>query len=119
MITALEGYPFDQMTERFLYRAEVGGELEALHGRLPGVLPRTGFAREAVAGRSRRPEVQAAGFEALHYEIDGPHRMVTHRRQPGWRMPTGHAEADGDRDAQRPVRAVGRARPRRRARRPA
>ena len=24
-----------------------------------------------------RPEVQAAGFEGLHYEIDGPHRMVT------------------------------------------
>ena len=37
------------------------GELEALHGRLPGVLPRTGFAREAVAGevlqRRRRRRV--------------------------------------------------------------
>ena len=24
MVTAIEGYPFDQMTERFSYRAEVG-----------------------------------------------------------------------------------------------
>jgi len=34
------------------------------------------------------PEVQAAGFEALHYEIDGPHRMVTTTAGQGWRMPT-------------------------------
>ena len=31
-------------------------QLEALHGRLPGVLPRTGFAREAVAGCRRGPK---------------------------------------------------------------
>ena len=31
-------------------------QLEALHGRLPGVLPRTGPAREAVAGRRRGPK---------------------------------------------------------------
>ena len=55
MITAIEGYPFDQMTERFSYRASRRQQLEALHGRLPGVLPRTRAAREAVAGRRRDP----------------------------------------------------------------
>ena len=31
--------------------------------------------------------MQAAGFEALHYEIEGPHRMVTTTVGQGWRMP--------------------------------
>ena len=49
MVTKLENYPFDQMTERWFYRGDRERELEALHGRLSGVLPRTGFAREADA----------------------------------------------------------------------
>ena len=45
---------------------------------------------------SARPEVQAAGFEALHYEIDGPHRLVTTYRRPGLADAARDAEADGD-----------------------
>ena len=63
---------------------------------------------------SARPEVQAAGFEGLHYEIDGPHRMVTTYGGTRLEDAARDAQADGDRDAQRPVRSVGRARPRRR-----
>ena len=94
MVTALEGYPFDQMTERFSYRAEVEGELEALHGRLPGVLPRTRSAREAVAGRSSPTRRRQAGFEAPHYQIDGPHRLVSTAGIRAWDARPGHAQAD-------------------------
>jgi hypothetical protein len=34
-----------------------------------------------------RPDVQAQGFEGLHYEIDGPHRLVSSTGGQGWRMP--------------------------------
>ena len=60
MITALDGYPFDEHDRALLLPRDGRQQLEALHGRLPGVLPRTGSAREAVAGvrdcpKCRRP----------------------------------------------------------------
>jgi len=87
MITAIDGYPFDEMTERFYYRAEVGSNWKlfidafqefyhapVLHAR------QSPFAA--------RPEVQEAGFEGLHYEIEGPHRMVTTYGGRGWLLPS-------------------------------
>ena len=61
-----------------------------------------------------RPEVQAAGFEGLHYEIEGPHRMVTTYGGRGWEMPPEMLKPMETRDAQRTVRTVGRARSRHR-----
>ena len=50
MITGLEGYPFDELTSRWYLPLRGQGELEALYGRVPGVLSRTRAAREPVAG---------------------------------------------------------------------
>ena len=96
MVTALEGYPFDQMTERFSLPRRGRQQLEALHGRLPGVLPRTRSAREPVAGRRCDADVQETGFEALHYQLDGPHRMVRRTAASGWHDAARDVEADGD-----------------------
>ena len=52
MITNLEGYPFDQHDLPIRLPHDDQGELEAVHGRVRGVLPRTRPPRGAVAGRS-------------------------------------------------------------------
>ena len=113
MITAIDGYPFDQHDRALLVPRDGREQLEALHGRLPGVLPRTGFAREAVAGRrAARGAGRGLRRSALRDRRSAPHGDDV--RRAGLADAARDAQADGDRDAQRPVRPVGRARPRHR-----
>jgi glycine betaine catabolism A len=74
MITALDGYPFEHMTERYDFTADVGCNwkvfLDAFqeYYHVPILHP-----QEATpAARAKM-----GGFEAPHYQLDGPHRMVT------------------------------------------
>ena len=87
------------------------GELEALHGRLPGVLPRTGSAREAVAVEvlQRRTRGRLRGA-ALPDRRSAPARE--HRGHPVVGARPGHAQAHRGDHPQRAVRPVGRARSR-------
>jgi phenylpropionate dioxygenase-like ring-hydroxylating dioxygenase large terminal subunit len=72
----LAGYPFDKMTQVHRYRSEVKSNwklyidafTEFYHA---PVL----HAKQAVADESRK--LQAVGYEALAYKIDGPHGMVS------------------------------------------
>lgn len=86
MVTALEGYPFASMTSRWCYRSEVKANWklyldafqEFYHAPLlHGNQTPTAYSRAA----------QEAGFEAPHYRIEGPHRLVSTSGVRAWEMP--------------------------------
>ena len=83
------------------------GELEALHGRVPGVLSRTGAAREPVAG-----EVLQGGRGGRFRGAALPHRRAApagqHRRASARGRWIRDAQADRGHLPERTVRAVGR-----------
>jgi phenylpropionate dioxygenase-like ring-hydroxylating dioxygenase large terminal subunit len=72
----LTGYPFGEMTQVVKYRAEIGANwklfidafAEFYHAPIL-------HAKQAVAEESRK--LAGVGYEALAYDIDGPHSMVS------------------------------------------
>jgi phenylpropionate dioxygenase-like ring-hydroxylating dioxygenase large terminal subunit len=85
MVTGLEGYPFDRMTSRWTYRSEVKAKwkiyLDAFQE----------FYHAPVLHANQSPTKYSqaaaeAGFEAPHYRIDGPHRLVSTSGVRVWEM---------------------------------
>ena len=92
------------------------GELEALHGRVPGVLSRAGTACEPVAGEVF--EGRGGGrFRGAALPHRRPAPVGQHLGHPGLGDGRRDAQADRGHLPERSVRAVGQARPRRHARR--
>jgi glycine betaine catabolism A len=85
MITSLEGYPFDQMTERWYYRSEVAANwklyMDAFQEFYHAPVLHAGQAPPAYS----LPWMEV-GFEAPHYRIDGPHRVVSTAGVRPWEM---------------------------------
>jgi glycine betaine catabolism A len=87
MITALEGYPFGQMTERWLYRAEVKANWKLFMDAFQEF-----YHAPVLHARQSPPLVasaaQNAGFEAPFYKIEGPHRLVSTSGIRAWDLPS-------------------------------
>ena len=86
MVTALEGYPFDRLTERFVYRAEVGSNWKLFIDAFQE------FYHAPVLHARQSPDVVSkplleAGFEGAYYEIHGVHRVVTTHGMRGSMVP--------------------------------
>jgi len=74
--TGLEGYPFGEMTQVHRYRAEVGSNWKLFIDAFAEFYHAPVLhAKQAVADESRK--LSGYGFEGLHYELDGPHGMVS------------------------------------------
>jgi phenylpropionate dioxygenase-like ring-hydroxylating dioxygenase large terminal subunit len=72
----LEGYPFGEMTQVYKYRAEVGSNWKLFIDAFTEFYHAPVLhARQAVSEESAK--LQGYGYEALAYDIDGPHAMVS------------------------------------------
>ena len=74
MITALDGYPFDQMTERYAFRTEVAANWKIFLDAFQEFYHAPILHAQQTAPAVRNP---AAGFEAAHYQIEGAHRVCS------------------------------------------
>jgi len=76
MGAGLAGYPFGELTQVFTYRAEVGSNWKLFIDAFQE------FYHAPVLHLKQHPPVvgipsMEAGFEGIHYELHGPHRMVS------------------------------------------
>src|SRR3954464_12580082 len=72
----IEGYPFHELTQVHKYRAEIGSNWKLFIDAFTEFYHAPVLhARQAVSDESTK--LQQYGYEALHYELDGPHGVVS------------------------------------------
>ena len=84
MITPLEGYPFEHLSERYDFRADVHCNWKVFLDAFQEYY-HVPILHSQEATPAARPMMN--GFEAPHYQLDGPHRMVTTSGAPRRKWP--------------------------------
>jgi phenylpropionate dioxygenase-like ring-hydroxylating dioxygenase large terminal subunit len=74
MVTALEGFPFHLMTERYSFRTENASNWKVFIDAFQEYYHVPPLHTHQLGPAYRNPE---ATFEGAHYQLDGPHRMVS------------------------------------------
>lgn len=87
MVTDLEGYPFGKQTARFGYSTTINANWKLYMDAFAE------FYHAPILHAKQSPEkysaaARQAGFEAPHYQIDGPHRLVSTSGVRFWEMDT-------------------------------
>jgi glycine betaine catabolism A len=86
MVLGLEGYPFEKFTERWFYRAEINSNWKLFSDATQE------FYHAPVLHAIQSPPsfsgpAREAGFEAPHYQTEGPHRLITTGGIRPWELP--------------------------------
>ncbi|MFC8526129.1 SRPBCC family protein [Nocardia sp. NPDC057227] len=84
MVGALADYPFDRMTERYDFKAENASNWKLFADAFQEYYHVPGLHSQQVPGAVRQPD---SGFTCAHYQLDGPHRMVSTGGARRWTLP--------------------------------
>ncbi len=74
MIGALEGYPFDQMTERYSFRADNRSNWKVFIDAFQEYYHVPPLHTQQLGPKHQNKEAE---FHGAHYQLDGPHRVVS------------------------------------------
>ena len=96
MIIALEGYPFEKMTSRWYYRSTVGANWKLYMDAFQEFYHAPVLHANQSPARYSAAAAQA-GFEAPHYRIEGPHRLVSTSGVRAWEL---------DQDMRKPIEDI-------------
>ena len=107
MITALDDYPFDMMTERYDFVAHNNSNWKIFADAFQEYYHVPSLHPQQVPTEVRQPN---ADFECGHFQIDGPHRLVSTAGTRRWLLAPGVHVSGRTGHAQRAGRAVAHAR---------
>jgi phenylpropionate dioxygenase-like ring-hydroxylating dioxygenase large terminal subunit len=83
MITSLDGYPFDKMTERYEFVADNDSNWKLFADAFQEYYHVPALHPQQVPPAVRDPE---AAFESAHFQLDGPHRVVSTAGARRWTL---------------------------------